>query len=65
MIAVPADGDLQAALNRARPGDVIVSANQQPVKTPEALRKIAREAGDKPLLLNVRRGEGALFVAVR
>ncbi len=46
-------------------GDIIVSANQKPVKTPEDLQRVAKEIGDKPLLLNVRRGEGALFVVVR
>lgn len=46
-------------------GDIVTSANQQPVKTPEDLQKIAKAAGDKPLLLNVRRGDGALFVVVR
>ncbi len=46
-------------------GDIIVSANQKPVKAPEDLQRIAKEIGDKPLLLNVRRGEGALFVVVR
>lgn len=46
-------------------GDIIVTANQKPVKTPEDLQRIAKEVGDKPLLLNVRRGDGALFVVLR
>jgi S1-C subfamily serine protease len=46
-------------------GDIIVTANQKPVKTPEDLQRVAKEIGDKPLLLNVRRGDGALFVVLR
>jgi S1-C subfamily serine protease len=46
-------------------GDIIVSANQKPVKTPDDLQRVAKEIGDKPLLLNVRRGDGALFVVLR
>ena len=59
------EGGSKMAQAGVRAGDTIASANQQPVKTPDALQKIARDAGDKPLLLNVRRGDGALFVVVR
>ncbi len=46
-------------------GDVIVSANQQTVESVETLRHIAAEANGQNLLLNVKRGSGALFVVVK
>jgi len=46
-------------------GDIVTSANQKPVKTPADLQAIAKEVGDKALLLNVQRGDGAIFVVVR
>ena len=46
-----------------RAGDVIVSANRKPVTTPAELRKAAE--GDEPLLLHVRRGDGAIFVVLK
>jgi serine protease Do/serine protease DegQ len=55
----------KAARAGLRAGDIIVSADQRPVATPEQLAAIAREKRDKPLLLNVHRGDGALFLAIR
>lgn len=46
-----------------RPGDVIVSANQQQATTLTQLDTIAQAAG-KQLLLNVLRQNGALFVVI-
>jgi serine protease Do/serine protease DegQ len=48
-----------------RKGDVIVSVNRQPVASLMELSAITRAAGDKGLLLNVQRGNGALFVVIR
>jgi serine protease Do len=45
------------------PGDVIVSANQESVKTIAELQKIAQQ-NDKHLLLNVLRGSSAMFVVL-
>jgi len=45
------------------PGDVIISANQIPVKTIHDLQGIASQS-QKVLLLNIVRGSGALFVAL-
>ncbi len=47
-----------------REEDVITSVNRKPVTTPDALAQTAR-AGDGPLLLNIRRGQGALFILIR
>jgi periplasmic serine protease, Do/DeqQ family len=46
-----------------RPGDVIVSANQQPTATLTQLDTVSR-AASKQLLLNVLRLNGALFVVI-
>jgi Do/DeqQ family serine protease len=48
-----------------RKGDVIVSVNRQPVASLMELSAITRAAGDNGLLLNVQRGNGALFVVIR
>ncbi|MFQ5486901.1 MAG: DegQ family serine endoprotease [Gammaproteobacteria bacterium] len=51
----------QAGLRR---GDIIVSVNRLPVKTLKDLRR-AVKAGRDGLLLNIRRGAGALFIVIR
>ncbi|WP_456379525.1 DegQ family serine endoprotease [Thiolapillus sp.] len=48
-----------------RPGDVIISANRQPVSSLVDLSALAAQAGNKGLLLNIVRGNGALFVVIR
>lgn len=52
-----------AARHGLRPGDVIVSANRQPTPSLEAFREAVQ--GQEDLLLNVRRGNGALFIVIR
>lgn len=47
-----------------RPGDVIVSVNRIPVSSAEEMAKAARAGGNR-LLLNVRRGEAALFILMQ
>lgn len=46
-----------------RPGDVIVSANSQPAKDINTLKILAKQ-NSKQLLLQVLRGQGALFLLV-
>lgn len=46
-----------------RPGDVITSANQQPVTSVQDLKAIAAKA-DKSLLINVIRGQTAAFLVI-
>ena len=48
-----------------REGDLIEQANRQPVRTVEDLRAAIQNAGDRPVLLLVTRGEGTVFVTVR
>jgi serine protease Do len=55
--------DSRSFLSDLRPGDVIISANQQAVKSIEELKQQASKA-DKTLLLNVLRGPSALFVVI-
>lgn len=52
-----------AASAGLRPGDVIMAANRQPVRSVNELRNISEGGGQ--LLLHVRRGNGALFVLLQ
>ena len=47
-----------------REGDVIVEVNRRPVKEPDDVLR-AVEGALPPLLLNVRRADGALFILIR
>jgi Do/DeqQ family serine protease len=47
-----------------RKNDVIVSVNRRPVTTLQEFQKIA-QGGNRSLLLNVRRGDGALFILIQ
>jgi serine protease Do/serine protease DegQ len=49
--------------NGIRKGDIIVSANRKPVTSVESLRQAI--AGSPALLLNIRRGNGALFLYLK
>lgn len=56
-----------AAAAGLRPGDLIVSANQQPVRNVNELQTAVRTSGPSSggLLLNLQRGNGALFLVIR
>jgi serine protease Do/serine protease DegQ len=59
----PASRAAEAGL---RPGDIIVAADQRPVSSPAGLSAILRKKGkNKPLLLQIRRDRGSLFIAIR
>jgi Do/DeqQ family serine protease len=47
-----------------RPGDIITSVDRRPVRNLEELRAAAQDAKEM-LLLNVRRGDSALFIVVQ
>jgi Do/DeqQ family serine protease len=53
-----------AARAGLRKGDVIVSVNRQPVKSVDDVRKAAKE-NSKGILLNIQRGNGALFLVIK
>ncbi len=55
----------KAARAGLRPGDIIDGADQEPVTSLDDLEDILRDHGDRPLLLHVRRGQGALFLSMR
>jgi len=54
--------DSNAWQSDLRPGDVIISANKQPVTNIDELKKISKNASS--LILNVLRGPGAVFLVI-
>jgi Do/DeqQ family serine protease len=58
------DEDSDAWNAGLRKDDIIVSVNRVPVKTLEDVKKAAKKSRDG-LLLNVRRGQGALFLLLK
>jgi serine protease Do len=48
-----------------QPGDVIVEANRQSVRTPDELRSALRKSGSNPALLLINRGGQTIYVTVR
>lgn len=63
ILVVSVEEDSNAWHADLRPGDVITSANQQPVKSIAELKAIAAKA-KKVLLINVLRGPGAVFLVI-
>lgn len=63
VIVISVDEESNAWHSDLMPGDVIVSANQQKVSDTNGLIKIA-SAAKKSLLLNVLRGNGAIFLVI-
>ena len=47
-----------------RPGDIITSVNREPVTDLESLRRLA-SPNVRALLLNIQRGDGALFILIQ
>jgi len=47
------------------PGDIVLSVNRKLVRTPDDLVNAVQGNRQQPLLLNVQRGEGALFIAIQ
>lgn len=64
VLVVTVEADTPAWNAGLREGDVIVSANRRPVETPDEIFMVVEETG-LPILLNVRRGDGALFLLIR
>ncbi len=48
-----------------RAGDIITSVNRQSISTIEEFSKVITDVDESPLLLNVRRGQSALFIVLR
>ena len=58
------DGESPAAEAGIRQGDVITSVNRTPVKTPADLARNLRIGTNGPVLLQIRRGDASLFLAL-
>jgi Do/DeqQ family serine protease len=66
LVVTSVDPSGPAADAGVQQGDLIEQANRQPVKSIEDLRAAIQNAGERPLLLLVTRGDqGSLFVTVR
>ena len=66
LVVAGVDANGPAADAGLQQGDLIEQANRQPVKSVEDLRAAIQNAGDRPLLLLVTRGDqGTIFVTVR
>lgn len=63
ILVLSIDQDSNAWQGDLRPGDVIISANQQRVATIDDLRKAASKAGHT-LLINALRGAGAIYLVI-
>jgi serine protease Do len=63
VLVLSIDQESNAWQGDLRPGDVIISANQEKITTIDDLRKVAAKA-DHTLLLNVLRGGGAIFLVI-
>ncbi len=63
VLIVAADEDSRAWQSDLRPGDVITSINQSPVRNINELKMVTAKAG-KSLLVNVLRGASALFLVI-
>ncbi len=64
VLVVEVEGGSPAWNAGLREGDVITTVNLEQVREPEDVLRLAG-AADGPLLLNIRRGDGALFLLIR
>lgn len=53
-----------AAITGLRPGDIITSLNREDIKDLAGLKKIARNK-QKALLMNIQRGNTAMFIVIQ
>ena len=64
MLVVEVEANTPAWNAGLRKDDVIVSVNQRKVETPDDILQVVEKTGP-PRLLNIRRGDGALFLLIR
>jgi Do/DeqQ family serine protease len=65
LVVTAVDPDSPAADAGLTRGDVILEVNRQPARSSEQFRSALQQAGARPLLLLVKRGDDSLFVTVR
>jgi len=64
VLVVAVEAGSPAQRTGIRPGDVILSVNRQPVRNLEELRQAARR-NQRALLMNIQRGNAAMFVLIQ
>ena len=64
VLVLEVEADTPAYNAGLREGDVITEINRRPVETPDDILQVVEETGP-PLLLNIRRDDGALFIPIR
>ena len=64
VLVVSVEADTPAWDAGLREDDVVTSVNRRPVETPDEIVAAVEETG-LPILMNVRRGDGALFLLIR
>jgi S1-C subfamily serine protease len=65
LVVTAVEPDSSAAEAGVRPGDVIVEANRQPVRSANDLRQALQRSGSKPALLLVNREGQTVYLTLR
>ena len=64
MIVVNVEANSRAWSARLRKGDIIISINNQPVRTTAELERAIKDSS-KRMLLNIRRGNNSMFIVIQ
>lgn len=64
VLVVDVDTDSPASDSGLMPNDIITRVNQEPVKTPKDVMRLAKK-NKKRVLLNIRRGQGSMFLVIQ
>ena len=64
VLVVDVDPDSSAGESGLLPNDIITKVNQKPVKTPDDVMRLAKK-DKKRVLLNIRRGQGSMFLVIQ
>lgn len=64
VLVVDVDPDSPAGESGLLPDDIITKVNQEPVETPEDVIRLAKK-DKKRVLLNIRRGQGSMFLVIQ
>ncbi len=64
VLVVGVDPNSPAGESGLLPNDIITKVNQEPVKTPDDVMRLAKK-DKKRVLLNIRRGQGSMFLVIQ